>query len=110
MALPPFSYSTETLPQVDEQIDLNTFKNIAFATPVGKASEFNPTAEGGVVIYVRERVPLDPVKTKAQLPAFSKLVQQGREREAFDLWFNNEANAAFRDNQAFLSLRRQGRS
>ena len=43
-------------------MDLNNFKNVAFGTPPGSASRFSETPDGGFVVYVRERVPVDKTK------------------------------------------------
>jgi hypothetical protein len=105
--VPPFSESTQTLPQVESDMDLTTFKEIALNTPAGKASGFMPTHAGGAIVYVRERLPLDPAKMKADLPDFSKAVRQERESDAFQLWFSREASPALRDIPAF---QQQGKS
>jgi hypothetical protein len=101
--LPPFSLNTESLPQIEDLVEPTTFKQIAFTTPVGKISNFTPTREGGFVVHVRDRMPVDEVKMKAQLPEFAKLVRQRREAEAFELWYNREASAALRSLPAFQS-------
>lgn len=91
--LPPFSKSTESLPEVEDHVDLNTFKQFTFNTAVGQA-DFIPTHTGAIVLYVRQELPIDPAKMQADLPAFSKAVRQQRENEAFQSWFNKEASAA----------------
>jgi len=108
--LPPFSESAESLPEVEDHVDLNTFKRVAFDTPVGKASDFIPTRTGGFILYVREELPIDPVKMQADLPAFSKAVRQQRENEAYESWFGKEANAALGKIPAVQAALRQGRS
>jgi hypothetical protein len=99
----PFSLNTETLPQVEDRVEPTTFKEVAVTTPVGKLSSFIPTREGGFVVHVRERLPIDQAKMKEQLPEFSKIVRQRREGEAFELWFSREASAALHDIPAFQS-------
>lgn len=105
VALPAFSASTETLPQVESHMDLATFKQIAFSTPVGQTSGFVPTRGGGVIVYVREQLPIDQTKMNAELPDFAKTVRQERENEAFQLWFSKEASSALRDMPAFQRQR-----
>jgi hypothetical protein len=96
--LPPFSISTRTLPdEVDDHLNLNQLKQLAFSTPPGTASEFKPTAEGGVILYVRSRMPLDEAKVQAELPAFINYVRNQRQNEAFQEWFSREAQRAFRE-------------
>lgn len=108
--LPPFSKSTESLPEVEEHVDLNTFKQFAFSTAVGKA-DFIPTRSGAIVLYVRQELPIDPVKMQSDLPTFSKAVRQQRENEAFQSWFGKEAEAALgRIPEVQAAQQRQGRS
>lgn len=91
----PFSLNSERVPEVEDRVDnMNTFKELVFNTPVGKATSFVPTREGGYIVYVRERLPIDEAKMKAALPQFTDIVRQRREVEAFDLWFRREASTA----------------
>jgi SurA N-terminal domain len=99
--VPPFSLNTETLGKIEDLVEPTTFKEVSFGTPVGKTSGFTPTREGGFVVHVRERLPVDQAKMKTQLPEFSKIVRQRREAEAFDMWFNREASAVLRGLPAF---------
>jgi len=102
VAVQPFSQSTERLADIEERgIDLNEFKYTAFRTPVGGVTPFTPTHDGGYVLHVRERLPIDEAKMKAELPDFSNLVRQRREGEAFNIWFGEgygqELNRGLRD-------------
>ena len=108
--VPPFSQSSESVPEVEDHVDLTTFKRFAFDTPVGKASEFLPTSTGGFVVYVREQLPIDPLKMQAELPRFSKSIQQQRENAAFEAWFGKEANAALGGIPELQNELRRGRS
>ena len=42
--VPPFSLSTRELPQVEDHLPLNQFKQIAFTAPLGKVSPFQMTS------------------------------------------------------------------
>ncbi len=89
--LPPFSLSTRGLPEVEDRIRLDTFKQIAFSTPPGKVSNSQPTADGAVVLYVKSKLPPDEAKMKTDLPGFINYVRQTRQNEAFNEWFRKEA-------------------
>jgi hypothetical protein len=108
IAVPPFSLATERLPDIEDRVDLNAFKDAAFGTPVGSVSGFMPTHDGGYVVHVKQRLPVDNAKMKAQLPEFSNAVRQRRESEAFNIWFGQnygqELNRGLRD---LPNLRRQ---
>ena len=95
--LPPISLSTRELEQVSEHLPLNQFKQLAFGTPVGKVSPFQMTAEGGLIVYVKSKLPLDEAKMTTTLPTFANYVRQNRQNEAFNAWFRKEAERGLRD-------------
>jgi peptidyl-prolyl cis-trans isomerase D len=98
--LPPFSLSTRSLPEVEDHVSLdgrNGLKQIAFSTPPGMASGFVPTNDGGLILYVKSRLPLDPARMKAELPGFVASVRQNRQNEAFNEWFRKEMEKGLRD-------------
>ncbi|HXS69732.1 MAG TPA: peptidylprolyl isomerase, partial [Candidatus Polarisedimenticolia bacterium] len=92
LEVPPFSLNTEMVPDVEDRVDLNTFKEVVFGTAAGKTSGFIPTHDGGFVVYVQKKLPIDEAKMKAGLPEFANLVRQRREAEAFQIWASQEAN------------------
>ena len=71
--LPPFSLSTRELPQVEEHLPLNQYKQIAFTAPLGKVSPFQMTTDGGVIVYVKSKLPLDQAKMNASLAGLRQL-------------------------------------
>lgn len=95
--VPPLSLSTRELPQVEDHLQLNQFKQIAFTSPLGKVSPFQMTPEGGVIVYVKSKLPLDEAKMNASLPAFANYVRQSRQNEAFNDWFRKEAQTGLGD-------------
>ena len=94
---PPLSLSTRTAAEIESHVSLNQFKQAAFTTPPGKLSPFTPDSDGGFLVFVQSKLPLDEAKLKADLPAFTRAVQQGRRNEAFNLWFSREAERGLRD-------------
>jgi hypothetical protein len=97
LELPPFSLSTRELPQVEHRMTLNQFKQITFGTPPGKASPFQMTSDGGVIVYTKSKLPLDEAKMSASLPVFANAVRQSRQNEAFNDWFRKEAEKGLRE-------------
>jgi hypothetical protein len=95
--LPPISLSTRELEQVSDYLPLNQFKQLSFGTPVGKVSPFQMTAGGGVIVYVKSKLPLDEAKMSAALPSYANYVRQNRQNEAFNTWFRREAEKGLRD-------------
>jgi hypothetical protein len=102
----PFSIASETIPEVENHAEVTTFKEVAFSTPVSGVSSFIPTRDGGFVVHVRQRLPIDEAKMKARLPEFANAVRERRQNEAFEMWFNSEASAALRDIPALQSRNR----
>ena len=97
VSLPPFSLSTRSLPEVEDHVTLNQFKQLVFSTPLAKPSPFQPTTDGGLIVYVKTKLPLDEAKMNATLPAFVNYVRQSRQNEAFNDWFRREAEKGLRD-------------
>ena len=101
ITLPPFSLSTRSLGEVEEHININQLKDLVFSTAIGKTSNFRMTAEGGLLVFVKEKKPIDQNKMKSELPTFANYVRQSRQNEAFNDWFRHEAEKALRDTPAF---------
>ncbi len=101
VSVPPVSLSTRDLPEIEDRVALNQYKQIAFGTPVGKPSPFVPTSEGGLIVYVKSKLPLDVAKMSANLPTFSNAVRQSRQNEAFNEWFSKEAQKGLAGIPAF---------
>jgi hypothetical protein len=97
VAVSPFSLGTRELPEVEDHVTLNQFKQIAFTTPPDKVSDLSPTHEGGVVLYVQKRLPLDETRMRSEMPAFVNLLHRAREQEALNLWLNKEASTSLRN-------------
>jgi len=95
--LPPFSRSTRSLPEVEDRVPLGLLQEVAFRVPPGKASYFFSTADGGFIVQVQSRLPLDEGKLKTELPGFLSYLRQARQNEAFNDWFRKQAEAGLRD-------------
>ena len=66
-------------------------------TSVGKASPFIPLREGGLLVYVAAKLPLDETRMKKDMPKFAEDVRRARQNEAFNMWVNQEAGRALRE-------------
>jgi hypothetical protein len=99
--LPPFSLSTQRLPELDDHADLNQLKQAAFTTPLGQVSGFHETSDGGFTLYVQSRLPLDQTAMNAGFPQFINALRYQRQREAFNDWLQREANMELRDTPLF---------
>ncbi len=90
--LPPFSLSTQELPELDGRATLNQLKQAVVTTPVGMASGFMPTDDGGFVLCVESRMPIDQSKMATDLPQFTAELRQQRQSQTFADWYQREAN------------------
>ena len=89
--LPPFSLSTTNLPPaIEDRVDLNMLKRVAFSTEAGTASKAAPAAGGAFVLYVEKISPPDTGKLKTELPALLASLRRQRQGEAFNMWFSSE--------------------
>jgi hypothetical protein len=99
--LPPFSISTQKLPEFENRVDLTQLKQAAFTTPPGKTSNFNATSDGGFVVYVQSLLPLDQTAMEADLPKFTADLRLRRQHEAFNTWLQREGSRELRDTPLF---------
>jgi hypothetical protein len=95
--VPAFSLSTQELPAVENYVPLTPFKRVAFSTPPGRISAFYPTHEGGLVVYVKQRLPIDPASIRAGLQTYFDIVRRTRQQEAINAWFMVEGPKSLRD-------------
>ncbi len=87
--LPAFSLATTTFPDVEKN-EFQEMQRVASALPTGKSSSFIPAAEGGFVIYVKSRLPVDETKLKNELPNYVKEMRNKRQIAAFNEWFQKQ--------------------
>ncbi len=99
--LPAFSLSTQELPELGERAELNQLKQAVFTTSVGKASDFVATSDGGFVVYVQSRLPIDQAKMKSDLAQYTTALRRERQNEAFTQWINLEASRQLRSLPVF---------
>ena len=100
MNLPPFSISTKSVPDTEDLVSLNQLKQVAFTTMPGKVSTFQPAPEGGLLLYVKNKLPVDETKAQTELPNFVASLRRARQQEAFEDWFRKEAEKGLRDTPA----------
>ena len=83
---------TRSIPDVEDQkMSLEQFMQITAMTPVNGVSQFVPTAQGGMVLHVQNRLPVDEKKAAAEMPEFVGMMRRARQQEAFQQWFSIEA-------------------
>ena len=93
--------STRELPELDDTIELDQFKDAAFSTPLGKISGLVETDAGGFIVYVQSRLPVDQAKMNSDLPQYLNSFRRERLIETFNQWASLEANRQLRDTPLF---------
>jgi hypothetical protein len=99
--LPPFSLTTQEMPELEDHATLNQLKTAAFTTTVGNTSGFKESDDGGFVVYVESRLPLDESKMQTDLPQFAAQLRQQRQSQAFNSWVQREASRELRSTPLF---------
>jgi hypothetical protein len=102
--LPPFSRSTQELPELDGRADLDQLKQAALTTPAGHASGFSQTADGGFIVFVQSQLPLDLSQMDADLPQYTAQIRRARQNEFFGEWLNTEASRSLQDTPMFRRM------
>jgi hypothetical protein len=95
--LSPFSLSTSSLPELGARATLEQVKSAAFATPIGKASDFQATDDGGFVVFVNAQLPIDTMAMNANLPQYAAAIRQQRQLAAFYNWLGHTAARDLQD-------------
>ncbi|HEY3762144.1 MAG TPA: peptidylprolyl isomerase [Verrucomicrobiae bacterium] len=89
--LPPFSLSTPDLAELQGRVGLPQLKEVMFGTPLGRASDFEATDEGGFVVYVEKQLAPDETTMKTELPDYLAQIRRQQTVELFESWANVEA-------------------
>jgi peptidyl-prolyl cis-trans isomerase D len=99
--LPPFSLSTDDLPELAGRASLTQLQQATFGTPVGHASGFEPTADGGFIVYVQKQLPVDAATMNAAMPRYLAGLRRARQNEVFNMWLGNQARRELGNIPAF---------
>jgi hypothetical protein len=102
--LPPFSLSTQELPELGDRATVRELQEAAFTTAPGHISNFQPTDDGGFILFVQQLLPIDQTEKTADLPKFIAQVRRTRTSEAFNRWLQIEANRELRNTPFFQKM------
>ncbi len=97
VTLPAFSMSSQSIPGLAEDFSADEVKQAAFSTEPGKVSKLQETSNGGLMVYVKSKLPVDEAKLNADLPKFLVQLRRSRQNEAFTEWFQREVSTSLRD-------------
>lgn len=90
MDLPPFSLHILPNYHAPGGITLSGMEEALTQLGARQCSALRITLDGGLILYVKSRLPADEVKMKAELPAFVAALRQERQAAAFNTWLKSE--------------------
>ena len=88
--LSPFSLNTRSVPELGGRVDLSLVRDHALTLSPGQVSDFVPTREGGLVVRLVSRRPMDEARLKTELPAFLARARENHQRQALVEWSRKE--------------------
>lgn len=97
LVLSPFSLATQDVPELGSHATVNQLKEVAVSTPPGTASGFIQTDDGGFVLFVQSRLPIDQEKMATEMPRFVAELREQRSQQAFNDWVQHEASRQLRN-------------
>ncbi len=93
--LPPISRSTETLTNLPPMVNLRQVRSVLLSLEPGKLSSFNSAPpDGGYIVRVTERLPIDEAKLKTELPKFMAEIRYYKQNDIFNQWFRRQVEKA----------------
>lgn len=107
ITLPPLSQHTESLTNIDANLNVRQVRSVLFSLEPGHVSPFIPNPpEGGYVAYMKQKLPIDEAKMKADMPKFLAEVRYQRQNEVYSAWFRKQYEKAA---QTFPILAKQAK-
>jgi hypothetical protein len=88
--LPPFALTTTNVPPGLDKPSFLKLQETVFPLPTGQSSKFMATTDGGVVAYVKERLPVDEARMQRELPLYLARMREQRQFVAFQQWFTRQ--------------------
>jgi hypothetical protein len=93
--LPPFSMSSRSLPKEwEERVSLGVLEDLVSGLSPGQTSRYQLTRDGGLIVHLLSREPVEETKLKAELAAFTATLREERRRQAGNEWLHREFELA----------------
>jgi hypothetical protein len=89
-SLPYFALTTTNVPSGLDKPSFQQLQEAVFPLPTGQSTKFIPITDGGLVAYVKERLPVDEVRMKEELPYYLTRMREQRQSAAFNIWFGRQ--------------------
>jgi hypothetical protein len=88
--LPPFALTTTNLPPGFDKSSFQQLQEAVFPLPTGQSTKYIPTTDGGVVAYLKARLPVDELQMAQELPNYIARMREQRQVAAFSAWLNHQ--------------------
>jgi len=88
--LPFFALTTTNVPQGFDKMSFQQLQEATFPLPTGQSTRYIPTDDGGLVAYVKERMPVDETRMAQELPLYLARFREKRQSAAFAIWFQRQ--------------------
>jgi hypothetical protein len=88
--LPPFAATTTNVPPGMDKLSFQQLQDNVCPMPTGQVSKFIPTTDGGVVAYVKGRLPVDEARMAQELPLYLARMRDQLQIAAFQDWFGRQ--------------------
>jgi hypothetical protein len=88
--LPPFALVTTNPPAGLDKLSFQHLQEGVFPVPTEQSTRYIPITDGGLVAYVKARLPVDEVKMKEELPYYLARMREQRQFAAFQEWLTRQ--------------------
>jgi len=88
--LPPFALTSTNAPATMDRSDFRRLQEMAYSLTEGTASIFVPSSDGGFVVYLKRRLPVDEALIQQQLPYYLARLRAERQAVSFNMWISRQ--------------------
>jgi hypothetical protein len=89
-SVPFFALTTTNVPPGLDKPSFQQLQEAVFPLPTGQSSRYIPITDGGLVAYVKERLPVDEARMAQELPYYLTRMREQRQTAAFTIWLNHQ--------------------
>jgi hypothetical protein len=94
-SLPFFALTTTNVPPGLDKPSFQQLQETVFALPTGQGTKYIPITDGGLVAYVKDRLPVDEARMTQELPYYLARMREQRQTAAFSQWLNRQFQLRF---------------
>ena len=88
--LPPFALVTTNPPTGLDKLSFQHLQEAVFPVPSEQSTKYIPITDGGLVAYVKARLPVNEEKMKEELPYYLARMREQRQVAAFQEWLSRQ--------------------